>query len=123
MLLLTSASEFAILRFINIKTMLKYSYLFLATILLFSCQKVADKTQMMYEEAALNKSKFSDVQFDNSVDFLCNMNLSDGVSDSAHYQGKVYGFCSKFCKADFVRNPDKYVKNLKIENISPASEK
>ena len=97
--------------------------LLVASFALFSCQKVADKNQMMYEEAALNKTKFNNVTFTNSVDFMCQMPLSYGVSDSAHYNGGVYGFCSKFCKEDFMRNPEKFLSHPKTDVIMTPENK
>ena len=49
----------------------------------------------MHDEAAKHKDCFQNVEFANSVDFICNMQLSLGISDTAHYKGKVYGFCYK----------------------------
>ena len=37
------------------------------------------------------------------------MPLTAGVGDTAHYNGKVYGFCSKGCKDKFVKSPADYV--------------
>ncbi len=42
---------------------------------------------------------YKDVKLDNTKDLFCGMALKAGVGDTAHYKGKVYGFCSKECKA------------------------
>ena len=55
------------------------------------------------------KDKFKDVVFDSDKDLSCGMPVSAGVSDTAHYKGKVYGFCSKECKDEFNKNPSAYV--------------
>jgi YHS domain-containing protein len=34
---------------------------------------------------------------------------STGVGDTVHYMGKVYGFCSKGCKAEFEKDPTAYL--------------
>ena len=47
----------------------------------------------------------------NQKDPSCYMPLSDGIGDTAHYHGKVYGFCSKQCKEEFWRRPSYYVKD------------
>ena len=52
---------------------------------------------------------FKDVHFDNAKDLVCGMPLTAGVGDTAHYQGKVYGFCSKGCKDKFAQNPPAYI--------------
>ncbi|MBK8712955.1 MAG: YHS domain-containing protein [Niastella sp.] len=50
---------------------------------------------------------------DNKKDFICGMPTSAGISDTSHYKGKVYGFCSPECKADFVKEPEKYLAEIK----------
>lgn len=45
---------------------------------------------------------FSNVVFAIPIDTSCGMSLSDGIEDSLHFDGKVYGFCSSHCKAEFV---------------------
>ncbi|MDD2791694.1 MAG: YHS domain-containing protein [Sediminibacterium sp.] len=52
---------------------------------------------------------YKEVKFDSDKDFICGMPISAGVSDTAHYQKKVYGFCSKECKDEFLKNPASYV--------------
>jgi YHS domain-containing protein len=42
---------------------------------------------------------------DNKKDPTCGMPTSAGVSDTAHYDGKVLGFCAKECKDEFLKNP------------------
>lgn len=38
------------------------------------------------------------------------MELADGaIADTTTYEGKLYGFCSKECKAEFVKNPTAYI--------------
>ena len=56
------------------------------------------------------KEAFKNVKFDNTNDLVCGMPLKAGVGDTAHYNGKVYGFCSKGCKDKFVKNPADYVE-------------
>lgn len=43
-------------------------------------------------------------------DLVCGMHIDQSVEDTVHYQGKIYGFCSSNCKADFVKDPTQYVK-------------
>ena len=52
---------------------------------------------------------YKEVKFDSQKDFVCGMPVSAGVSDTSHYKDKVYGFCSKECKDEFVKNPSAYV--------------
>ena len=44
-----------------------------------------------------------------SKDPSCGMPLRAGVSDTAHYKGKLYGFCSPECKSDFLSNPSAHL--------------
>lgn len=46
-------------------------------------------------------------------DVACGMNISDDVVDTAHYKGKVYGFCSPSCKKDFQSSPETYIAQNK----------
>jgi YHS domain-containing protein len=47
---------------------------------------------------------------DNKKDFSCGMPVSAGIGDTAHYKGKVYGFCSKECKDAFLEKPDSFLQ-------------
>jgi YHS domain-containing protein len=44
--------------------------------------------------------------FDSKKDLSCGMPISAGVSDTAQYKGKLYGFCSAECKADFLKDAE-----------------
>lgn len=46
----------------------------------------------------------------NEKDPICGMNTAQFLTDTAIYQKKIYGFCSKSCKVEFKKNPKKYVK-------------
>lgn len=39
-------------------------------------------------------------------DLSCGMPTSAGVSDTVTYKGKLYGFCAKECKEDFLKDPE-----------------
>jgi YHS domain-containing protein len=39
-------------------------------------------------------------------DLTCGMPTSAGVSDTVTYKGKLYGFCAKECKEDFLKDPE-----------------
>ena len=53
---------------------------------------------------------FKNLVFDAKTDLVCGMPASAGISDTAHYKGKLYGFCSPECKMEFVKDPGGYVK-------------
>jgi YHS domain-containing protein len=42
---------------------------------------------------------------DNKKDPTCGMPVTAGISDTAHYEHKVLGFCSTECKLEFLKNP------------------
>lgn len=46
----------------------------------------------------------------NTVDPICEMTVDNTVEDTAHYKGKIYGFCSVHCKESFKEDPANYVK-------------
>ena len=47
--------------------------------------------------------------FDNETDFICNMKVQADYTDTCHYKGKIYAFCSKSCKEEFQVDPDTYL--------------
>ncbi len=59
-------------------------------------------------EATISE-QFKNVVFDAKKDLVCGMPTNAGVSDTAHYKNKVYGFCSKECKGEFIKNPPAYL--------------
>lgn len=84
----------------------------LLTLALFavSCKKeVVPKPKVMVKTPKHLTGKFANVKFDNEKDFYCGMDVNMGVSDTAHYKGKVYGFCAKVCKDEFLKMPEKYL--------------
>ena len=48
---------------------------------------------------------YKNITFASTKDLNCGMPLSAGIGDTAHYKGKIYGFCSTECKDDFLKNP------------------
>lgn len=92
----------------------------LAAFLLFSCaakNEQKEAAEPMHEHsttATTEKNLYKDVVFDSKKDFVCGMPISAGVSDTAHYKDKVYGFCSKECKDEFVKNPTNYITSLAL---------
>ncbi|HEU5051588.1 MAG TPA: hypothetical protein VFT78_00680 [Hanamia sp.] len=67
-------------------------------------QKAKEKVQK-----AEPVNKFKGIDFAVNKDLVCGMPLSAGVGDTAHFDSKVYGFCSKECKDSFLLSPAKYV--------------
>lgn len=78
-----------------------------------SCQlgttKTEQKTAPATDSMAMQKdstSIFDHLIVDNKKDPSCGMPVTAGIADTAHYKNKVLGFCSKECKAEFLKNPE-----------------
>ncbi len=56
------------------------------------------------------KVKFTASMVDYKKDFACGMPVTAGIEDTCHYKGKVYGFCAKECKDEFLKKPESYLK-------------
>ncbi len=98
-----------IIKHLKNKNMKKLIYLFGFTAV-FSCNTketntVKEPTTVLVPDNPLNKLKY-----DNKIDFYCKMDIAKfGVSDTLHYKGKLYGFCSKMCKHEFLMKPEEYL--------------
>ena len=68
---------------------------------------ISDTTVMTV--TPVKEKEFAGVVFENKKDYICGMPISAGVSDTAHYKGKVYGFCATECKDEFLKNPQQYL--------------
>ncbi len=56
------------------------------------------------EQVASSTIKLADTR-----DLVCGMPVKAGVEDTALYKGKIYGFCAKECKEEFVKDPKHYL--------------
>ena len=74
---------------------------------------IVESIRTMYDgamQSVLHPEKaFENLKFDNTKDFVCGMPVKAGVSDTVHYKGKVFGFCSKECKEEFLKTPSNYL--------------
>ena len=92
-----------------------------AVFLLTACNQPKTNTvAVQHSDTAMNmhsnhktEKLFANVVFDDRYDLSCGMPLSAGITDTAHYQKKVYGFCSPECKADFIKDPKKLLSSKK----------
>jgi YHS domain-containing protein len=50
----------------------------------------------------LKPNRFANIHFASRFDTSCGMPLSAGLEDTLQYKGKIYGFCSKECKDEFI---------------------
>lgn len=78
--------------------------------ILFSCKSgISDTNKTANDSITVSKDTsniFEHMLVDNRKDPSCGMPVTAGISDTAHYKGKVLGFCSKECKEDFQKNPE-----------------
>ncbi|MBX9779683.1 MAG: DJ-1/PfpI family protein [Chitinophagaceae bacterium] len=74
---------------------------------------IVEGIRTMYDgamQSVLHPEKaFENLKFNNAKDFVCGMPVKAGVSDTVHYKGKVFGFCSKECKDEFLKTPSNYL--------------
>ncbi len=89
--------------------------LFFLMLAFLSCKETKHNSEktIQRETTATEENKYKNVKFDSDKDFICGMPVSAGVSDTAHYKGKVYGFCAAECKAEFLKNPESYLTQNK----------
>lgn len=64
--------------------------------------------QTIIRQTASAKPDFASVHFALTKDTVCGMPLTAGIGDTVHYKGRIYGFCSKECKDEFMKNPRTY---------------
>ena len=81
---------------------------------LFACKnsnnaKAVETTHKDSTTVATPKQPFNGVEFASKMDLACGMLLTAGIQDTAHYKGKVYGFCSNECKTDFLKTPEAFL--------------
>jgi YHS domain-containing protein len=69
----------------------------------------AENKPAAMESSMENHSQFTPEMVVNTTDFACGMPVSAGISDTCHYENKAYGFCSAECKAEFQKEPAKYL--------------
>ena len=82
--------------------------------LLVACKnekhKQANKIINKKRPKPLNTNIINEIIIDTNLlaskkDLVCYMPLWTGIGDTCVYKGKIYGFCSKDCKSDFLKNP------------------
>jgi YHS domain-containing protein len=76
----------------------------------------ADQATMARDSAARVAAAFKKTVIslvDYKKDPACGMPLTAGLEDTTRYKGKLYGFCSKECKEEFLKNPAGYSAAVK----------
>lgn len=78
--------------------------------ILFSCQNKNDSDNHSHDHS--HSAQLLDVEVDNRWDPICEMETAGHVSDTIHYAGNVFGFCSTKCKTEFAKNPEEYLDQM-----------
>lgn len=68
-------------------------------------QAPATDTSMTIQQDTTATVAYTVEMVDNKKDPTCGMPVTAGISDTAHYENKVLGFCSPECKNEFAKNP------------------
>lgn len=86
-------------------------------LMMASCNNADKKTEVKQELKAEAKEPSADsamktaevtidvskIQFASKEDPVCGMPITAGISDTAVIKGKVYGFCAKECKDEYLK--------------------
>ena len=75
---------------------------------LFACKQEEKQTETVVVPQA-ESIKYTPDMVVNEKDYACGMPVKAGISDTCHVDGKAYGFCSTECKAEFLKDPKKYL--------------
>ena len=80
------------------------------SIILTACGNDPATTSTSMDRTAIAATEDSVISYDitlvdNKKDPTCGMPVTAGISDTAHYDNKVFGFCSEGCKEEFLKNP------------------
>jgi YHS domain-containing protein len=87
------------------KSMLFIGLIFTA---LLACREQAVKN-VEIPMTTSDTSRFTPEMVVNEKDYACGMPVTAGISDTCHYEGKAYGFCSAECNDAFLQDPKKYL--------------
>lgn len=62
-------------------------------------------SEAMHQHDEATEVKYTPDMVVNEKDYTCGMPVTAGISDTCHYEGKAYGFCSAECMAEFKKDP------------------
>jgi YHS domain-containing protein len=90
--------------------MIKKSFLALLMLSALACSNKQEtsnevKEETMQKQEVANEAKYTPDMVVNTKDYTCGMPVTAGISDTCHYEGKAYGFCSPECMAEFKKDP------------------
>jgi|CryBogDrversion2_7_1035282.scaffolds.fasta_scaffold24177_2 YHS domain-containing protein len=90
---------------------------FIAT-MLWACNILPKETTTEIKDSTAKNNlksdttKYAFAMVDNVKDPTCGMPISAGIEDTAHYNNKAIGFCSKECKDEFSKDIAKNSKGV-----------
>lgn len=93
----------------KLTTILLGMFLFAASCNQQATDNQSKTTENQEQMATKENPHFTSDMVVNTKDYACGMPTSAGISDTCHYEGKAYGFCSAECKAEFQKDPVKYL--------------
>jgi len=86
--------------------------LVIASLVLLSCGQSNEKantnsvaTNQIATMDTTAEKRYAVSLVNNKKDPSCGMPVTAGISDTAHYEKLVLGFCSSECKNEFLKNP------------------
>jgi len=86
--------------------------LVIASLVLLSCGQSNEKanagstdTNQVATMDTTAEKRYAVSLVNNKKDPSCGMPVTAGISDTAHYENLVLGFCSTECKNEFLKNP------------------
>ena len=85
--------------------------LIVAILLIIACGQTNNNGAASNNTSTLNNANtsaektFAASAVNNKKDPSCGMPVTAGISDTAHYEKWVIGFCSTECKNEFLKNP------------------
>lgn len=90
--------------------MIKKSFITICILAAFACKNQEEKSTEtvnapMEQQTTVSEVKYTPDMVANEKDFTCGMPVTAGISDTCHYEGKAYGFCSAECMAEFKKDP------------------
>ena len=96
------------------------SILLIINVIVFGigCESKPAATEVSNKDTSMTTANTSVISVDslsNQKDPSCGMPVAAGVSDTAHYNQYVLGFCSSECKAEFKKNPEAMLAAAEIK--------
>ena len=85
-------------------------------ILLSACNnKKATKEEEVDQQKDKTEKNVVSLKYNNTIDPRCGMDVTDDMTDTAHYEKYVLGFCSPDCKDYFMKNPTAHLAEAKMK--------